>query len=48
MYLSIIISSFELQRKSGLLVSSEKYCILLFFGGKYVRNTTLDFMLVKV
>ena len=41
-------SSFELQRKSGLLVSSEKYWILLFFGGKYVRNTTFDFMLVKV
>ena len=35
-------------KKSGLLVSSEKYCILLFFGGKYVRNTTFDFMLVKV
>ncbi len=39
-------SSFELQQKSGLLVSSEKYCILLFFGGKYVRNTTFDFMLI--
>ena len=43
MYLSINCSTFKLQRKSGLLVSSEKYCILLFFGGKYVRNTTFDF-----
>ena len=47
MYLSILLI-FELQQKSGLLVSSEKYCILLFFGGKYVRNTTFDIMLVKV
>ncbi len=33
-------STFELQRKSGLPVSSEKYCIFLFFGGQFVRNIT--------
>ncbi len=36
--------TFELQWKSGLLVSSEKYCILLFFGGKYVIGIQLSIL----